>query len=775
MENLTQLERNMLYAVRDFARFRMGFFTATVAGGSQAGLTSGVGGISTGVGPLTSAVSQGGYLGLLQQSQVIINQQFNIRLLRERLNRSREQASQPLRISVPLEQLPEGLEFPPEFEGRISYRIVPVLTEQGRIENQARLFLRGRLSFEERQQLLALSDDALYRMAINELADAAGSETFTQTVAQLETQLAAQCNQLRTAQVNLLNQIDQYKLHLGLPPSMPMTIDMSLLKPFELVDQRLMPLQDRLNNFVPDPPLRYENHPDAESMRRVDELMQQLDGNDPQLDVLRGLVIEMYVIRDDLYRDGIRVLEEDFARAQEHRRTHPPDQEIDSCFDIVHDPSRAEMGKNILLSDFREQEARLQELRRVLSNPQPTLEERVDVLRELADLREEFLKITQGIAGVQVNLRMELIDLNPFEASMEDAVRTALANRMDLMNAQAQVMDARRRVEVAANQLLAVLNITAAGDIRTLPITSGNDSPFEFRGDQSSLRAGVQFTTPIQLINQRNTYRAALIGLYQARRNYMRVEDQVKFDVRTTWRTMQVLKQNFRTAKANLRAAVAQYDIAVEQSSAPTGAGAGAAGGGFGGGGGGGAQGLNILNALNSLLQAQNNLIQIWIQFETNRLNIHNFMGILELDEQGFWVDEFYQQRVMALRAGRGLVGHPADESSRTVPPSTTEEPTNVPPNGAPHDQPGPAAARRAGPSRDAVARPASAGGQPIAQTSAVGNARRPDRGGGGAAGHRRRRVGGQILPAARGEEVRRPDDRSGHARSSGNYDHREG
>jgi hypothetical protein len=774
MENLTQLERNMLYAVRDFARFRMGFFTATVAGGSQAGLASGVGGISTGVGALTSAVSQGGYLGLLQQSQVIINQQFNIRLLRERLNRSREQASQPLRISVPLEKLPEGLEFPPEFEGRVTFRRVQILTEQGRIEEQNRLFLRGRLSTEERQQLLALSDDPLYRMAINELADQAGSETFTQTVAQLETQLAAQCNQLRTAQVNLLNQIDQYKLHLGLPPSMGVTIDMSLLKPFELVDQRLLPLQDRLNNFVPDPPMQYENHPDAESMRRVDELMRQLDGNDPQLDVLRGLVIEMYVIRDDLFRDGIRVLEEDFARAQEHRRLHPAAQEIDSCFDIVHDPARAEMGKNILISDFREQEARLQELRRILSNPEPSLDERIGVLRELADLREEFLKITQGISGVQVNLRMELIDINPFDATLEDALRTALANRLDLMNAQAQVMDARRRVEVAANQLLAVLNITAAGDIRTLPVASGNDSPFEFRGDQSSIRAGVQFTSPIQLVNQRNTYRAALIGLYQARRNYMRVEDQVKFDVRTTWRTLQVLRQNFRTAKANLRAAVAQYDIAVEQSAAPTGAGTGGLGGGGGGGGGGGAQGLNILNALNSLLQAQNNLIQIWIQFETNRLNIHNFMGILELDEQGFWVDEFYQNRALALRAGRGLAGHVSEETSRKVPPSTIEEPTDVPPNRAPEDEPMPAASRRAKQPPGVAARRGLPQRQPIAQAGGVGVARGADRGRGGAAGNGRRRVGGQILPASRGEEVREPHDRGGHQGASRDLDHRE-
>jgi len=201
-------------------------------------------------------------------------------------------------------------------------------------------------------------------------------------------------------------------------------------------------------------------------------------------------------------------------------------------------------------------------------------------------------------------------------------------------------------VEVAANQLQAVLNITAAGDIRTQTLGSGNDNPFEFRGDESNIRLGVQFTTPIQLVQQRNTYRASLIGYQQARRNYMRVEDQVKLDVRTNWRNLELLRQNFETAKANVRAAVIQYDIASEQASAPTGAvPAGGGGGGFGG----ANQGLNILNALSALLNAQNQLIQTWVTYEQNRLAIYNSMGILDLDDAGIWTDEFYQQQARPL------------------------------------------------------------------------------------------------------------------------------
>jgi hypothetical protein len=283
----------------------------------------------------------------------------------------------------------------------------------------------------------------------------------------------------------------------------------------------------------------------------------------------------------------------------------------------------------------------LQNLRNKVLERGLSIDARKAIAAEINDLREDMLALSQGVTGTEVNLRMELIELNPFDMEMEEAVEVALDNRLDLKNVQAFVMDARRKVEVAANQLQSVLNITAAGDIRTKPLNGGNDNPFAFRGDESNIRLGVQFTTPIQLVQQRNTYRAVLIGYQQARRNFMRVEDQVKLDVRTAWRNIDLFRQNFETAKANLRAAVIQYDIAVDRSNAPTGATPAGGGGAMAGG---GNQGLNILNALRSLLDAQNQLIQIWVGYEQNRINIHNAMGVLTLDEQGFWTDDFYQR-----------------------------------------------------------------------------------------------------------------------------------
>jgi hypothetical protein len=53
--------------------------------------------------------------------------------------------------------------------------------------------------------------------------------------------------------------------------------------------------------------------------------------------------------------------------------------------------------------------------------------------------------------------------------------------------------------------------------------------------------------------------------------------------------------------------------------------------------------GLNLNNALNALLTAQNALIQYWASYERNRINIYRDMDIMQIDERGLWIDPVYQ------------------------------------------------------------------------------------------------------------------------------------
>ena len=59
-----------------------------------------------------------------------------------------------------------------------------------------------------------------------------------------------------------------------------------------------------------------------------------------------------------------------------------------------------------------------------------------------------------------------------------------------------------------------------------------NDNPFSLRANTGTLRAGVQFDTPLNRMSERNSYRQSLIEYQQARRNYYNFEDGVAQQLR---------------------------------------------------------------------------------------------------------------------------------------------------------------------------------------------------------------------------------------------------
>ncbi|HEX6984291.1 MAG TPA: hypothetical protein VF170_02890, partial [Planctomycetaceae bacterium] len=143
LEDLTQSERNLLYAARDLARFRQIFFVNVVTGGAS-----------------------GGYLGLLQTIQTIANQEDNIQRLQEQLTIAEENI---------------------------------------------------------------LTGDALSRT-------------------QLESQLLQQLNQLRSSRAQLQNQLDQFKIQLGLPPDLSVSLNTAFLRQFQLISPELAVLEERVDD-----------------------------------------------------------------------------------------------------------------------------------------------------------------------------------------------------------------------------------------------------------------------------------------------------------------------------------------------------------------------------------------------------------------------------------------------------------------------------------------------------------------------------------------------
>lgn len=602
LEDLTQDQRTLLYELRNLARFRREYFTDVVA------------------------TQSGGYLGLLQQVQTIRNQIDNIERLERQLDILRAQASQkPGRPRAALASLPlelgtaTDLNIPDSIRDDFEYD-----------ENTRELIWSdSRISDEDMQLLLGLSDNPEFRVAVESIIRQLTDTVVTLDVLQLESTLARSVNTLRSQQRSLQDSLDRYKIFLGLPTDFPLTVDDRLLAPFQFIDPGLIELDHEIEDYVSEWALLDEDDPDLIQSRSYLEGMREL---------LRRVSSEgADLVRADLDRISTIPIERLSETGKLRLRTDG--QRDQRLFDGVVD--RLETRRNEL--DAAEARLKLSEqlsaaavtagdpLLAVALAEQAAAVRR-DIRNRFNNTRFKLLQDAQSLAAIQIGVRADFITVVPVEISIEDAVAIGLQNRLDLQNARAQVTDAWRNVERTKQLLRSNLDVTVAGTV------SGPDDhrPFNFSNGSNTYRFGLQFDTPLDQIDERNAYRNAQVNYQQQRRTYMLAEDNVKQDIRQAWRQLKVLSKNLETGKRAVRINALQYDVAVEQANAPASASSGGQNAGV--------RGRNLLNALGDVLDSQNALIGIFVNYETNRLTLARDMGTMTIGENGVWEDTLYRR-----------------------------------------------------------------------------------------------------------------------------------
>ena len=657
LEALTQSERNVLYSARDLARFRKELFTGVASD----------------------------FLRILQQVQIIRNLESNIVRVKQQLEIQRAIDARPrAEVSSDLPSFPDGIEIPESIRDRFSYdRLTRTLRWNGPMPDDAR------------REILGLSDDPDYQAAAAQLIRFRDSGTTTLSTAQLLTRLNRSDIQLLTAERQLADLTDDFKTRMGLPPNIQLTLDQSLLERFSLIDPSLTNLEQDFLNLAEElgPALIPE---DEDSALDSSALLADIRTFNRELIELRSEVKEMITevnsefdpVRDLLeskdLQDPADGTKRRFANEEERQRV---------AIDVADDENRMELNqedfeKSSRILDFlvkatseddfpqsldTNQNQRIdpdelpenwRKLRRdngLDDQPQSYVELIIEAGKASMSLRENLQIIVQSLQVIQADLRVETIAINPFvlpggdtAPDIEEVVRVGLEYRLDLMNARAEVMDARRRVEVAANALEATLDVTFAGQVGTAP---GSKKPFDFSSDAAQINAGLAFDTPADKIAERNIYNAALIAYQRARRAYIAQEDAVKQQIRRSWRQLKVSEQQLEIDRQAVRTATRQYDIAAFESTGP-----------------GQNNALSLLNALDAVPAAQNSLVGDWVTYETNRLNIFFDMGIMEIDSSGLWQDTFY------TRIPTSEIIDPTTEEVIPAPGSESDSPLTTPP-----------------------------------------------------------------------------------------------
>ena len=539
LEPLTQAERSVLYNARALARFRQTLFVNVSAS----------------------------YLSLLLQRQLILNQINNIRQLLEQYEKQKAIDSRiPRVVHEKLEDF--ELVIPDDLKSRFKYD---------------RLWLEwaGPMTDEDEKRLLSLSDHDAYQVAIQQLIGWKNQDATSLAASQLLTNLQNAQAALASQRQALADSQDSLKIQLGLPPNVQLEINEDGLTPFEIISWDLIDLERRMRDL---------------QKELGEQLLPDLGENQadtpPDFATLKAYVVGLAELRNDLRQYGINVVKNDLnpiedllETTQDDWKANRPDQRF----------FRNEEERNGLVQNYRKDKATFERAERDFTFGSDQLdmllrlidvETQDDILKtldsdsngmiesseELPDgwsdlprlgtktaaetytvdaflsevrdgsriLRDDYmLRLAQQLEVLQAGLRVEAIAINRFTMTesqefpeIEQVVETGLENRLDLMNNRAQVMDARRQVEIAANSLESTLNLAfqgrqGLGENKGGPVNS----------------ASVSFTTPLDQIDERNVYRTSLILYQRQRRIYMFSEDTIAQSIRQNWRQLQAIDQ----------------------------------------------------------------------------------------------------------------------------------------------------------------------------------------------------------------------------------------
>lgn len=204
-----------------------------------------------------------------------------------------------------------------------------------------------------------------------------------------------------------------------------------------------------------------------------------------------------------------------------------------------------------------------------------------------------------------------------FEA--DDAVRVAVARRLDLATATDRLEDARRKVQVAENDLLPGLDLSASLSTDT----EGDNSPTDFQADRTDLAAGFELDLPLDKKSERNEYRRRLIDLDEATRNQCETRDEVVLQVRNSWRQLTRALRSYRIRVQSVRLAEARVEstmLLLEAGDADT---------------------RDMLDAREALVGAQNDLARALVDYRVARLQLARDMEILTVTKTGQMRESF--------------------------------------------------------------------------------------------------------------------------------------
>lgn len=486
-------------------------------------------------------------------------------------------------------------------------------------------------------------------------------------VAQARSALLDSQSQLVSRQAGYQTALDGFLRDLGLPPYLCLRIEDPILERFELIDRQMRSRREELigvRTAVGDTNVSLLDQAESKAdpatglpelhlewTPQVAETMRQLR------DQLRPLAeFNQTLIQDDVPR-----LAEDidkFSMSLESRQQQnakllqlyrDEQQQICSLLNVneidesIFDISTLDNLEERLRAQFLKLQQRLASYQQRIETLDSTLEGYVtqgpgdesdlaiarrlrdDVILASQDLLAELGDDVLALQLIQARARVESVLLAQVDIDPATAFEIARRNRRDWANARAALVDSWRLIEFNADDLESSLDVVFSGDVQNV----GNN-PLDLRSNTGRLRVGLQWDAPLTRLQERNTYRQSLIEYEQAKRDYYRFEDGIWQVLRAQVRQLQSNRLNFELGRQAVRIAASQIELTEDirslqdargLSSGPTAA-------------------RDTITALDALLNSQNALLNIYVNYEVVRRSLDLDLGTMELTPEGLWIDQ---------------------------------------------------------------------------------------------------------------------------------------
>ena len=175
----------------------------------------------------------------------------------------------------------------------------------------------------------------------------------------------------------------------------------------------------------------------------------------------------------------------------------------------------------------------------------------------------DSFKIDLGIP-VEERIVLDEADLSDLKVidppgSLEDAIQTAMTTRLDLWNSRDSVEDGERQVRIAKQELLPTVNSVISYDLDSRPGSRG----LELANRQRNVSAGLDLDLNLNQKPERNVLRATEIELQRRQRDLELAEENVRNQIRASWRDLEVARKQYDLAQRGLN--VSEQRLNVEE------------------------------------------------------------------------------------------------------------------------------------------------------------------------------------------------------------------